>query len=97
MVGFGNFARKASLCVGFHPGTLHGYFFYWDFWPNLNFPLEHQTKIVLTLSALSIFVTEGLFIYIYFLLFEENHENRISRPGEKISLTISLFFRKMIA
>ena len=39
----------------------------------------------LTLSAASIFVTEGLFIYIYFLLFEESHENRISRAGEKIS------------
>ena len=45
----------------------------------------------------SIFVTEGLSIYICFLLFEENHENRISRAGEKISPTISLFFRKMIA
>ena len=51
----------------------------------------------LTLSAASIFVTEGLFIYIYFLLFEENHENRISSAGEKISSTISLFFHKMIA
>ena len=51
----------------------------------------------LTLSTASIFVTEGLFIYIYFLLFEENHQNRISRAGEKISPTISLFFRKMIA
>ena len=50
----------------------------------------------LALSAASIFVTEGLFIYIYFLLFEENHHNRISRAGEKISPMIS-FFRKMIA
>ena len=31
----------------------------------------------------SIFVTEGLFIYIHFQLFEENHQNRISRAGEK--------------
>ena len=31
----------------------------------------------------SIFVTEDLFIYIYFLLSEENHQNRISRAGEK--------------
>ena len=46
----------------------------------------------LTLSAASVFVTEGLFIYIYFLLFEENHQNRISRAGEKISQTISLVF-----
>ena len=39
-------------------------------------------------------VTEGLFIYIYFLLSEENHQNRISRAGEKVSPTISLSFRK---
>ena len=39
---FGNFAKIASLCMGFHPGTLHGYFFHSDFWPNLNFLLEHQ-------------------------------------------------------
>ena len=51
----------------------------------------------LTLSTASIFITEGLLIYIYFLLFEENHENWISRAGEKIFPTISLFFRKMIA
>ena len=51
---------------------------------------------ILILSAASILVTEGLFIYIYFLLFEENHQNRISRAGEKNSPTISLFFRKMI-
>ena len=47
--------------------------------------------------TLSIFVTDGLFIYIYFLLFEENHQNWISRAGEKISLTISLCLRKMTA
>ena len=51
----------------------------------------------LTLSAASIFVTESLFVYIFFLLFEENHQNRIFRAGEKISPTISLFFRQMIA
>ena len=51
----------------------------------------------LNLSAASSFVTEGFFIYIHFLLFEENHQNRISRAGEKISPTISLIFRKMIA
>ena len=43
------------------------------------------------------FVTEGLFIYIYFLLFEENYQTRISRAGEKISPTISLFFRNVMA
>ena len=50
----------------------------------------------LTLSAVSIFVTEGLFIYVYFLLFEENHQNQTLRVGEKIPPTTSLFFRRMI-
>ena len=39
MISFVNFARIASICVGFHLGTLHGYFFHKDFWPNLNFLL----------------------------------------------------------
>ena len=43
MVSFVNFARIASICVG----TLHGYFFHQDFWPNLNFPFEYQIKLVL--------------------------------------------------
>ena len=47
MVSFVNFARIASICVGFHLGTLHGYFFHQDFWPNLNFPHECQIKLVL--------------------------------------------------
>ena len=50
----------------------------------------------LILSAASIFVSQGLFIYIYFLLFEENHQNRISRAVEKHFSTDSLFFCKMI-
>ena len=48
MVSFGNFARIVSTCVGFHLGTLQGYFFHQDFWPNLNFPLEYQIKLVLS-------------------------------------------------
>ena len=47
MIRFVNFARIASICVGFDLGTLHGYFFDQDFWPNLNFPLEYQIKLVL--------------------------------------------------
>ena len=27
MISFVNFARIASICVGFHLGTLHGHFF----------------------------------------------------------------------
>ena len=46
----------------------------------------------LTLLTASVFVTESLFIYIYFLSFKENHQNRVSRPGENVSPTISLFF-----
>ena len=47
MISFVNFARIASICVGFDLGTLHGYFFHQNFWPNLNFPLEYQIKLVL--------------------------------------------------
>ena len=47
MISFVNFARITSICVGFHLGTLHGYFFHQEFWPNLNFPLEYQIKLVL--------------------------------------------------
>ena len=50
MVSFVNFARIASICVGFHLGTLHGYVFHQDFWPNLNFQLEYQIKLVLNLQ-----------------------------------------------
>ena len=53
MISFVNFARIASICVGFHLGTLHGYFFHQDFWPNLNFPLECQVKVVLTSNVLT--------------------------------------------
>ena len=47
MISFVNFARIASICAGFHLGTLHDYFFHKDFWPNLNFLLEYQIKLVL--------------------------------------------------
>ena len=47
MISFVNFARIASICVGFDLGTLHGYFFHQDIWPNLNFALEYQIKLVL--------------------------------------------------
>ena len=53
MVSFVNFARIASLCVGFHFGTLHGYVFHQDFWPNLNFQLEYQIKLVLSFTVIS--------------------------------------------
>ena len=49
MINFVNFARIASIRVGFDLGTLHGYFFHQDFWPNLNFPLESQIKLVLNI------------------------------------------------
>ena len=47
MVSFVNFARIASICVGFHLGILHGYFFHQGFWPNLNFPFEYHNLQVL--------------------------------------------------
>ena len=58
MVSFGNFARTASLGVGFHLGTLHGYFFQQDFWPNLNFLLEHQIKLVLMFVLIQVHTVE---------------------------------------
>ena len=51
MISFVNFARIAIIHVGFDLGTLHGYFFHQDFWPNLNFPLEYQKKLVLMFSG----------------------------------------------
>ena len=33
--------------------------------------------------TLSIFATDSLLMYIYLLLFEENHQNWISRAGKK--------------
>ena len=47
MFSFVNFAMIASMCKGFHLGTLHGYFFHQDFWLNLDFLLEYQIKLVL--------------------------------------------------
>ena len=47
-------------------------------------------KIRTVLQSLSLKVC----LNIYFLLFKENHQHRISRAGEKISPTISLFFVK---
>ena len=57
-------------------------------------PAVSTIQKINSVSCFNLFA-EGLFIYIYLLLFEENHQNRISRAGEKISPTISLFFRKM--
>ena len=45
----------------------------------------------LTLSTASIFVIEGLFIHLYFLSSEENHQNRISRAGGKFFNDFALF------
>ena len=50
MIGFGNFVRIANLCASVHLSTLHGYFFHKDFWPNLNFLLEDQIKLVLIVT-----------------------------------------------
>ena len=46
MVGFGNFLRIANLCASFYLGTMHGYLFHKDIWPNLNFLLEDQIKLI---------------------------------------------------
>ena len=43
--------------MGIHLGTLHGYFFHQDFWPNLNFLLEDQIKLVLII----VFILDPVF------------------------------------
>ena len=58
MICFVNFARMASICAGFDLGTLHGYFFHQDFWPNLNFPLEYQIKLVVIGDVTSSYVSQ---------------------------------------
>ena len=52
--------------MGFHLGTLHGYFFLQDFWPNLNFLLEDQIKLVLE-SVLKHHVHFHVFHHVHFL------------------------------
>ena len=52
-ISFVNFARITSICVVFHLGTMHDYFFHQDFQPNLNFSLEYQIKRVLILNKLN--------------------------------------------
>ena len=44
----------------------------------------------------SIFVIEGLFIFTYFLLTEETHQNRFSRAGEKILQQFCSFLVKWL-
>ena len=57
-------------------------------WPGFQNSYSSNLRLVLCkiliLFTNSIFFSEGLFIYIYFLLFEENHQDRISRSEEKI-------------
>ena len=60
MASFVNFARIASICVGFHLGTLQGYFSQQDFWPNLNFQLEYQINLVLKCYELLDKITSSL-------------------------------------
>ena len=53
MISFVNFTRIAIICVDFHLGTLHDYVFHQDFWPNFNFPLDYQIKLVLMILAVT--------------------------------------------
>ena len=47
MVSFVNFARIASLCVGFHLGTLHGYIFSLRLLAKFEFPARISSKTCL--------------------------------------------------
>ena len=52
MVSFGNYARIASICVGFHFGTLHGYFFSLRLLANFEFPARISNKTCLNIFAI---------------------------------------------
>ena len=71
MVSFVNFERIASICVDFRLGTLHRYFFHSGFWPNLNFPLEYQIKLVLIscywYCGLNVYQPYFYFLHLFFM------------------------------
>ena len=47
MVSFVNFGRIASICVGFHLGTLHGYYFHYTL-AKFEFPARNtEIKLVI--------------------------------------------------
>ena len=50
MISFVNFARIASLGVGFHLGTLHGYFFSIRLLAKFEFPARTSNKTCLNKS-----------------------------------------------
>ena len=52
---------------------------------------EPAASTMQKINPVRCFVTEGFFIYMYFLLFEENHQNRTSRAGEIICNDFALF------
>ena len=52
MVSFVNFARIANTCVGFHLGTLHGYFFSPRRLAKFEFPIRISNKTCLDLQEL---------------------------------------------
>ena len=47
MITFVNFARIASICVGFDLGTLHGYFFHLRLLAKFEFPARISDKTCL--------------------------------------------------
>ena len=47
MISFVNFARIASICVGFDLGTLHGYFFQPRLLAKFEFPARMSNKTCL--------------------------------------------------
>ena len=50
MISFVNFARIASICVGFDLGTLHGYFFLLRLLTKFEFPARISNKTCLKVS-----------------------------------------------
>ena len=54
MVSFVNFARIASICVGFLLGTLHGYFFHQKLLAKSEFPAPISNKTYLNVLIKSV-------------------------------------------
>ena len=81
-----NFCLKARVFGYYHDGAYLGKDT--SIWPGFQDSHCSNLRLVLCkkliLSTNSIFFSEGLFIYVYFLSSEENDQDRISRAGEKI-------------
>ena len=59
MISFVNFARIASICVGFDLGTLHGYFFSSRLLAKFEFPARISNKTCLNINPTFCLMNKG--------------------------------------